>query len=147
MGGHLYFERVLFIPSEASRECLTCFLIFSKKKKKIILNPNFKLIKYKFFHCLLTYGIVFCTTIQNSLFLFKTSKYIYTLGTIISLILNLKYSDLPGLLDHFFVNGCSRRSKKQKKSYLRYLKKKKKKKKKKFLRDPKKKKKKKKKKS
>merc|ERR1712121_583910 len=84
----------------------------------IILNPNFKLIKYKFFHCLLTMGIVFCTTIQNSLFLFKTSKYIYTLGTIISLILNLKYSDLPGLLDHFFVNGCSRRSKKKKKGGL-----------------------------
>merc|ERR1712082_14489 len=33
---HLYFERVLFIPSEASRECLTCFLIFSKKKKKTL---------------------------------------------------------------------------------------------------------------
>merc|ERR1712112_289014 len=73
-------------------------------------------------------GIVFCTTIQNSLFLFKTPKYIYTLGTFISLILNLKYSDLPGLLDHFFVNGCSRRSKKKKKrGYLRFLKKKKKK--------------------
>merc|ERR1712082_526376 len=53
--GHLYFERVLFIPSEASRECLTCFLnFFLKKKKNIILYPNFKLIKYKFFHCLLT---------------------------------------------------------------------------------------------
>merc|ERR1712082_282134 len=49
--GHLYFERVLFIPSEASRECLTCFFNLKKKKKKnIILNPNFKLIKYKFFH-------------------------------------------------------------------------------------------------
>merc|ERR1712121_334034 len=95
----------------------------------IILNPNFKLIKYKFFHCLLTWGIIFCTTIQNSLFLFKTSKYIYTLGTFISLILNLKYSDLPGLLGHFFVNGCSRCSKK-KKNFLEPKKKKKKKKKK-----------------
>ena len=37
------------------------------------------------------------------------------MGTFLSLILNLKYSDLPGLLDHFFVNGCSRRSKKKKK--------------------------------
>merc|ERR1712121_571160 len=93
----------------------------------IIVNSNFKLIKYKFFHCLLTKGIVFCTTIQNSLFLFKTPKYIYTLGTFISLILNFKYSDLPGLLDHFFVNGCSRRSKKKKKKggFLREKKKKK----------------------
>ena len=49
------------------------------------------------------------------------------MGTFLSLILNLKYSDLPGLLDHSFVNGCSRRSKKKKKSYLRYLKKNKKK--------------------
>merc|ERR1712112_567478 len=48
------FGRVLFIPSEASRECLTCFLIFSKKKKTLFLNSNFKLIKYKFCHCLLT---------------------------------------------------------------------------------------------
>ena len=48
------------------------------------------------------------------------------MGTFLSLILNLKYSDLPGLLDHSFVNGCSRRSKKKKKSYLRYLKKNKK---------------------
>merc|ERR1712112_720039 len=61
--------------------------VFSlKKKKNININSNFKLIKYKFFHCLLTQGIVFCTTIQNSLFLFKTSKYIYTLGSFISLI-------------------------------------------------------------
>merc|ERR1712240_566855 len=31
-----------FIPSEASKECLTCFLF--KKKKTLNLNPNFKLI-------------------------------------------------------------------------------------------------------
>ena len=37
------------------------------------------------------------------------------MGTFLSLILNLKYSDLPGLLDHSSVNGCYRRSKKKKK--------------------------------
>merc|ERR1712082_399560 len=31
------FERVLFIPLEASRECLKCFLYFQPKKKKTFI--------------------------------------------------------------------------------------------------------------
>merc|ERR1711873_307317 len=55
--GIYFFERVLFIPSEASRECLTCFLNFfslKQKKKTLFVNSNFKLIKYQLCHCLLT---------------------------------------------------------------------------------------------
>merc|ERR1712240_982530 len=44
--GIYFFERVLFIPYEASRECSTCFLFFhpKKNKKNLFVNSNLNLI-------------------------------------------------------------------------------------------------------
>merc|ERR1712121_586119 len=77
--GIYFFERVLFIPLEASKECLKCFLFFQPKKKYIyIYKSQLKLIKYKFSHYLFNQGFCILHKIQNSLFRFKNLLvYIY----------------------------------------------------------------------
>merc|ERR1712240_345978 len=75
--GHLFFERVLFIPLEASKECLKCFCFFNLKKI-YLYKSQLKLIKYKFSHCLFNQGFCILHKIQNSLFRFKNLLvYIY----------------------------------------------------------------------
>merc|ERR1712243_465391 len=78
------------------------FNFFPKKKKNIILYPIFKLIKYKFFHCLLTQGIVFCTKkFKTDYFYLNFQVYIHLRDNYFP-NLNLEYSAIPGLYRPLF---------------------------------------------
>merc|ERR1712240_903948 len=77
--GIYFFERVLFIPLEVSKECLKCFCFFKKKKKYMYIHiySQLKLIKYKFSHCLFNQGFCILHKIQNSLLRLKNFFSIY----------------------------------------------------------------------
>merc|ERR1712240_978216 len=91
------FERVLFIPLEASKECLKCFLFFQPKKKKTyICKFQLKLTKYKFCHCLFNLGFCIMHKIQNSLFRFKSFSIYLSLGIFIFPTLITKCLAIPG---------------------------------------------------
>merc|ERR1711955_400 len=95
--GHLFFERVLFIPLEASKECLKCFLFFQKKRKTMyIYKSQLKLIKYKLSHCLFNQGFCILHKIQNSLFRFKSFSIYLSLGIFIFPTLITKCPAIPG---------------------------------------------------
>merc|ERR1712082_217346 len=80
------FERVLFIPSEASKECLKKFFVFSTLMKKKMLINKIKLIKYEFSHCLFNQGFWILHRIQSRLLRFKKLSIYPYLGVLIFVI-------------------------------------------------------------